>query len=802
MNKKDIVDLVEETSRSYMEYALSTIISRALPDIRDGLKPVQRRIIYAMMEDGLYPEGPHVKCVSIVGDTLKKYHPHGDASVYGTLVNMEQPFNFRYPLVDGQGNFGSVNDAQSPAAPRYTEAKMTDYCKYCVSNIKEDVVDFIDNFDGRYQEPTVLPVPFPNLLCNGSLGIAVGMSTNIPPHNVSEVIDATVMLIKNPNLSVKDIMRYIKGPDFPSGAYIIGKEGIIEAYETGKGSIILQAKVGLEERSDGGKNLVITELPYRVSPDKIEIRIAELAKREENPLLDILEVKNLTDNNKGINLVVELRKDADIDVVVKRLLADTDLQTKFHIDMKVVENREPISAGLKHSLQAFIDFRVAVVTRLLKHRLHKHDDDIHLQEGLLLVLNKIKMVVDLIQSAADRKSASELLQKKLSLSSKQAEYVLDISLVRLTKMGKQSIKDLVDKLHKEAETYRKILSSKDSINDYIIEELNSIKKEIGDDRRTQVVSESEAIELENLSEKEEMLVVITRDGYIKKSLAQEYKNSKNQIVFNKKEQESIKEFFIGYENQRVLFFTNTGKMYEQEVRGIPLIERGRGGVHINSLLFLEGNEYIRQSLVFDNKGIEGSLTFITNNGKVKRIDLKEFSQKGKNRSEVVFELTDGDEIYKVVTSKENQDLCIATNKGYVVRYPISTIRLSSKKTMGSQGIDLTDGSLLVGAFCIKQESTDFIVAITNNGYCKKTLASEYSSNSNRGGRGIKALSLNDEDELFALEIIEDKKELSIITSASRVLTQNIGDIKVLNRVTKGIKIVDLEENEKIVDVVI
>jgi DNA gyrase subunit A len=801
----DNVDLVEEASKSYMEYALSTIVSRALPDIRDGLKPVQRRIIYAMMEDGLFPDASHVKCVSIVGDTLKKYHPHGDQTVYNTLVNMEQDFNFRYPLVDGQGNFGSINDSQNPAAPRYTEAKMTEYCKYCVSNIDENVVDFVENFDGRYQEPEVLPVPFPNILCNGSTGIAVGMSTNIPPHNLNEVIDATIELIKNPNLEIEDLMKYIQGPDFPSGAYILGTESINELYTEGKSTIVMQAKIMIEERTNGAKNIIITELPYRVSPDKIEIAITDLTKKEEDPISGISDIKNLSDNTRGIYLVIELKKDVNPDAVLSRLFNSTDLRSRFYADMKMIDNNEPTPANLKYILQAFIDFRVLVVTKMLQNRLSKNENEIHLQEGLSLVLDNINRAIDLIQDSKNRKSATKALRNEFGISNKQADYVLDISLSRLTQIGKKVVQDKVKELQKEIDKYKNILSDRDKINNFIIDNLTEIKNILGDKRKTKIIAEKpENINVKDLIGKEKMVITTTRDGYIKRTALNEYKlqqkGGKGVISLTKKEEDAIQELCIAQANQQMLFFTNKGKMYHQDIHRIPQVTRKARGIHVNNLLTIDKSEIVKAGLVLDDNKND-YLISVTKKGRVKKTHLSEYSLEKKRKGILAFKLSDDDEICKILQAVDRNDICILTNDGMIVRYPIEKIKSSGRRAIGAQGIDLSKDAFVVDVQSVTPASRKYIVVVTSCGYGKKSALSEYNANVNRGGKGVKALDLEKDDEVAGMTIVTNQDQIVLISSECKLLRHNSDNLKITGRVTKGVKFIDLDEDEKVVDVV-
>lgn len=801
---KEVVSLVEETSQSYMEYALSTIIARALPDIRDGLKPVQRRIIYAMLEDGLVPSAPYVKSVSIVGDTLKKYHPHGDQTVYGTLVNMEQPFNFRYPLVDGQGNFGSVNDPQSPAAPRYTEAKMTNYCLYCTQNVNDNIVNFLDNFDGRYKEPEVLPVPFPNLLCNGSIGIAVGMSTNIPPHNLGEVIDATIALIKKPNIQTNDLMKHIQGPDFPSGGYILGVDSIKEVYNDGKGAITLQAKISIEERVDGGKNIIINELPYRVSPDRIEIKISELASKEDNPISDIIDVKNLTDSKLGTHVVIELKKNANSDIVLERLFNETDLRTIFYIDMKVIDGNAPRVASLKSILQSFIDFRIEVVTKLLQNKLGKAEAAIHLQGGLAIILDGINKAVDLIQKASNRDEASKVLQKEFKLSFEQTDNVLNMPLSRLTKLGKKNIQEEMKSLQKEIDKYKNILSTNEKIKEYIIQELKNIKTVLADSRRSKIILQKpDVIQLGDLVGEEQVVITVTKDGYIKKTSLNEYKIQKKggtgALSLNAKEEDKLQDICIAKMNQDILFFTNSGTMYRQKIHRVPQVTRAARGIHINNLLTTDPEESVKAILIVDDDRLSDYLLLVTTRGKVKKTLMQEYSLEKQRKSLNAFSLSDGDEVCKILQVADDEDILILTNDGMVVRYPIKEIRASGRRAMGAQGITLSKGAFVVNASSVAPTSKMFMVIATQNGYGKKTNLTEYGANSNRGGKGVKAIDLKPKDFVVGMVIVHNKDQIILMTSGGKLLRHQCEELKETGRVTRGVFLMHLK-NETLVDI--
>lgn len=767
------VDLVEEASYSYMEYAMSTIISRALPDIRDGLKPVQRRIIYAMLEDGLHSGAPFVKSVSIVGDTLKKYHPHGDQTVYGSLVNMAQPFNFRYPLVAGQGNFGSINDPQSPAAPRYTEAKMTEYCEYCVKDIDNDVVDFVDNFDGRYKEPEVLPVMFPNLLCNGAVGIAVGMSTNIPPHNLCEVIDATIALIKNPSISVSKLMKHIKGPDFPTGGYVFG-EGLEKVYEDGKGTITLQARVTEEERVDGGKNIVITELPYRVSPDKIEVKIAELRNSDDFYASNIIDIKNLTDSRRGTYMVVELKNDADMLAVLERLFNDTDLRVNFHIDMKVVSGGAPKNVGLKTILQSFIDFRRNIVTRLLGNKMRQAEAKLELQRGLLLVLKNINKVIKLIQKSDKKSDAISSLMREFNVSERQAEHILNMPIIRLMRTEREGVANTAKKLEEEIAEYKSILSSNESIDKYIIKELNDVKSRIGDDRRTHIVYDAEQ-NLSSLLDDEVVVVAVSGGGYIKKMKLPECGIKDSRQIFNIKG--PFQYLNAAKNSQYLLFFSQNGKVYRYSVRDIMSYGVNDLGIHLNSLLAISNEERIH-SIICPQEG--GTVLLITKHGMIKRVMVEEYS--GISREGKAINLDIDDELCRALyVLNANDDVVILTANGKVARYSVDNINISKLTSSSVKGISLDDGDYIVDVALAPLNGNNVIIC-TKKGFIKKTLLNEYPATLNRGGKGVVGIKLNDDDTAVSLHI--DANGLVVLCSDGLIFDLPT-EMKPMGRATKG-----------------
>lgn len=801
-----LVDIVDETSVSYVEYALSVITSRALPNIKDGLKPVQRRIIYTMKEASLYPNSPFVKSISVVGDTLKKYHPHGDAAVYGTLTKMAQPFNFRYPLVDGQGNFGSISGAP-PAAARYTEARMSKYAANCVIDIDKGIVGFGDNFDGRYQEPEVLPVSFPNLLCNGSSGVAVGMATKIPSHNLSEVIDAAIAMIKNPAIDLDGIMKYVQGPDFASGGYILGVDKIKIAYNTGKGPIVLQAKVSMEDEN-GSKSIVVTELPYEVSPSQIELEVFKLKNKEEDGISEITDVKDLSDNDRGTHIVIELSSKANADVILEKLFNATSLRRTFNFNMRVISDGIPKLVGLKDIIREFIDFRTDTMTKLLNSKLNDLRSSLHIQEGFETVLKNVRKVVDLIEVSANKDDATKKLIAKYKLSDEQVEKILSMPLVKLTKMERQSIIDNIKLLNKEIKKYVDILSTQSNLDKYIISELSGVKAKLGDERRTQIIDEEPGkVDVGALIGSEEMVVIMTKGGYIKRTPLSEYHRTKNKggkgvTALTTKAEDTVRFMFVAPLNGEVLFFTNSAKMYYQNVHRIPVANKGGKGVFINSLLTLDSNEKVEGFTVLGDSVDNEYLLFITKSGAINKVAIADYKIGKRKRGLLAFKLGDNDEICKILKAHDKGELMLITKKGIAVRYSVGILVAKAKSATGVKVIKLGKDDHVVDAQFIKKGKGLSLLTVSSMGRAKRTDLSEYRQLITRPSKGVVATKLSDDkDYVVAMEVITKDDDVMLITSGGKSLRYNCSKIKVHGRVSAGSKLITLADNEVVSDVV-
>ena len=797
------MDIIEEASTSYMEYALSVIISRALPDIRDGLKPVQRRILYAMEQDSLYPTSPHVKSVSIVGDTLKKFHPHGDSSVYEAMVHMAQDFDYRYPLVDGQGNFGSLNNTDA-AAPRYTEARMSQHAFHCITNIKENVVDFVDNFDGRYQEPTVLPVEFPTLLCNGTFGIAVGMSSSIPSHNLNEVIDATIALIKNPNIKIEGLLKHIKGPDFPSGGYILGTDNIKEAYLEGTSILILQAKISIEDRGNNAKNLIVSELPHGVSSDKIETQISAL-KAQDDFVLGVADVANLSDNKRGTHLVIEIAKNHNPDVVLKHLLEKTSLRINERVSMRVIDGGVPKIANLKDILQAFVEFRFDIVTKFTEHRLKQAEHTILIQEGFNVVLQDIDNAVAIIRKANDKAAASQSLQKKYKLTAEQVDRVLEMPLSRLTKMEISAIKKRIAELSEEIKEYKALLGDKKQIAKYIIAQLNNIKEELGDDRRSEIIDgEPEKVDVADLVGSENVVVSISKDGYVKRTPLSEYKTQKRggkgSTSSTISEEDFVSDVLIAPVNQGLLFFTNQSKVYYQDIYRIPQAARRAKGVHLNSVLVLGDGEVVKACVPIKDWGTEDALLLVTTKGVIKKTKISEYSSVVKrNKGLIAFGLSDDDEICRVLSVGEDSDIFIITQQGNCVRFASDIVRGSGRQASGVKGIQIGKNDIVIDAGAIEKKDKNYLLTISAQGKCKRSKLSEYAARLNRGGSGIKAVKLAKDDVVASIEVVSPDDSIIVVTSANKTLRYQCSEIKETSRVTQGVNLIQLDDGDSVVE---
>lgn len=794
--EKQLRTIESEMKQSFINYSMSVIMSRALPDVRDGLKPVHRRILYAMYDMGLMHDKPYRKAARIVGETLGKYHPHGDQAVYDTLVRMAQDFSMRYQLVDGQGNFGSI-DGDSAAAMRYTEARMAKIAKLMIDDIKKETVDWDDNFDGSLKEPLVLPAKLPNLLINGSSGIAVGMATNMAPHNLSEVIDGIITMIENPEISTADLMKTIKGPDFPTGGIIYGREGILQAYSTGRGSIRLRARTHIE--GDKKKRIVITELPYQTNKSNLLQNIADLVKNKK-----IEGISNLRDESdrKGMRIVVDLKRDAIEDVVLNQLFEHTYLQSTFGILNLAIVDEEPKILSLKEIIQKFIEYRVDVISRRATYDLNKAKEKMHILEGLRIALENIDEVIVIIRKSQKVDEAKQKLMKQFSLSEEQAKAILDMRLQKLTGLEIEG----VEKDHAETkeliEELEELLSDKQNILDEIKQELHEIKEKFGDDRRTEIVEGEIGIETEDLIPREEVVITITDSGYIKRIPIETYRTQhrggKGLIGMKTKEEDVIVDSFITSTHDYIMLFTNTGKAYWLKGYKIPEGSRHyRGKPIVNLLPRLEENEYVQTAIPIHEFDDEHYLVFSTKKGLVKKTVLSAYQNVRVTGIRAV-KLDEGDELISTRLSDGEQTIMISSANGQACRFDEEEVRPMGRVTRGVIGIRLDEDDYVVSMDIVHDEGN--LLTITENGYGKRSAIQEYRK-THRGSKGVRTIVTNKRNGkvVFVREVTDDD-EIILSSVQGMIVRIPVEDIRRQGRNTMGVRIMRLNEGDKVASV--
>ena len=787
------VDINKEMKRCYIDYAMSVIVGRALPDVRDGLKPVHRRILYSMSELGLAPEKGYRKCARIVGEVLGKYHPHGDSSVYDALVRMAQDFSMRYMLVDGHGNFGSV-DGDSAAAMRYTEAKMNKIAVEMLRDITKDTVDFIPNFDGEEKEPVVLPSRYPNLLVNGSSGIAVGMATNIPPHNLGEVIDGTIMLIDNPEVTVLELMTSIKGPDFPTGATIMGKAGIRAAYETGKGRIIVRAKAEIEEENNRHR-IVVTEIPYQVNKAKLIENIADLVK--DKRIVGISDLRDESDR-EGMRIVIELKKDANPNVVLNLLYKHTKMQDTFGVIMLALVNNEPKILNLKQVLSHYIEFQKEVVTRRTVFELNKAEARAHILEGLRIALDNIDEVISIIRSSKTTEIARNTLMNRFGLSDKQAQAILEMRLRRLTGLERDKIEEEYAELMKEIEYLKSILESEEKLLSVIKEELIEIKRRYNDDRRTSIEKVMNEIDIEDLIQEEDVVVTLTHSGYIKRISADTYsaqrRGGRGIQAMSTKEDDFVEHVSITSTHSDVLFFTNKGRVYKLRAYEIPDAGRTAKGTNIINLIAIEQDERIETVLTIGDDVSDGFLFMGTKQGLVKKTPLSEFKNLRKNGL-IAINLREGDELLKVKVTRGDADIILVTQDGNAIRFNETDVRPMGRTASGVRSINLRENDIAV-CMDIAVEDEDLLV-ISENGFGKRTPITEYKVQ-RRGGTGLITYKLSEKTgKVVGATVCKLEDELMLINTSGVAIRINVSDISVTSRSAMGVTLMRTSEEEKI-----
>ncbi len=790
-------NLTSQMKNSFLDYAMSVITARALPDVRDGLKPVQRRILYGMNELGVTPDKPYKKSARIVGDVMGKFHPHGDSSIYEGLVRMAQDFSYRYMLVDGHGNFGSV-DGDSPAAMRYTEAKMSKIAVEMLRDINKDTVDFQDNYDGTEKEPVVLPSRFPNLLVNGASGIAVGMATNIPTHNLGEVISAIHMLMKNPDATTEDLMKVLPGPDFPTGGVVIGKSGIRKAYETGRGSIIVRAKVEIAEKKNGRQQIIVHEIPYMVNKAKLIERIAELAREHE--IDGITGVNDETDRD-GMRIVIDVRRDASAEVILNNLYKLTMMQTTFNFNMLAIVDGAPRILSLKEILQYYLQHQVNVVRRRTKFELNKAQRRLHIVEGLRIALDHIDEIISIIRQSQTSEIAKNQLIDNFGLSDRQAQAILDMRLVRLTGLEREKIDDEYKKLTVAIADYKDILAHDERINQIIYDELMEIQRKFGDKRRTELqVGDITNIEDEDLIEEQDIIVTLTHKGYVKRLPVDEFKaqnrGGRGIKGMGVHKDDFIEELISSSTHDLLLFFTNTGKVYSMKGYEIPEYGRAAQGIPIINLLGISNDEKINTviNVSHETNDDDKFLFFTTVKGTVKKTAVKEFKNIRSNGLKAIH-LHDGDELINVDIIDAHQNMIIGTHAGYALSFNSDKVRSMGRSAAGVRGIRLRGDDYVIGSAPLNDDSNVFV--ISENGYGKQTPASEYPIKG-RGGMGVKTTNVTKKNgPLVGLTTVDGDEDIMLVTDKGVIIRFGIETVSETGRSTMGVRLIRLDDDAEV-----
>lgn len=791
------VNLTGLMKNSFLDYAMSVIVARALPDVRDGLKPVQRRILYGMNELGVTPDKPYKKSARIVGDVMGKFHPHGDSSIYEGLVRMAQDFSYRYMLVDGHGNFGSV-DGDGAAAMRYTEARMSKIAVEMLRDINKNTVDFQDNYDGSEKEPTVLPDRFPNLLVNGASGIAVGMATNIPTHNLGEVIDAIHLLMQNPDATTEELMKVLPGPDFPTGGVVMGKSGIRKAYETGRGTIIVRAKVDIEEAKNGRQRIVVHEIPYMVNKARLIERIAELAREKE--IEGITDINDETDR-EGMRIVIDVRRDASAEVILNNLYKMTLMQTTFNFNMLAIVNGAPKVLSLKQILQHYLEHQINVVRRRTEFDLKKAQSRDHIVQGLLIALDHIDEIIKIIREAQTSEIAKEQLIDRYTLDDRQAQAILDMRLVRLTGLEREKIENEHQKLTEAIADYQDILAHEERINQIIYDELLEIQRKFGDPRRTELqVGDITDIEDEDLIEEEDIVVTLTHNGYIKRLPVDEFK-SQNRGGRGVKGMGVHKDDFIEHlisssTHDILLFFTNSGKVFSMKGYEVPEYGRSAQGIPIINLLGIDNHEKITAVINVSNAADDTDkfLFFVTKQGTVKKTPVDDFRNIRSNGLKAI-QLHDGDELIHVNIIDGQQNMILGTRLGYAVSFNAEDVRSMGRSAAGVRGAKLREGDCVIGAAPLDSDSNVFV--ISENGFGKQTPAAEYPIKG-RGGKGIKTVNVTAKNgPLAGLTTVKGDEDIMLVTDKGVIIRFGIETVSQTGRATVGVHLIRMDDDSKV-----
>jgi DNA gyrase subunit A len=803
------VNIEDEMRKSYLDYAMSVIIGRALPDVRDGLKPVHRRILYAMYKEGNTSDKRYIKCAGVVGEVIKKYHPHGDAAVYDTLVRMAQDFNMRYLLIDGQGNFGSV-DGDPPAAYRYTECRLARIAEELLADIEKETVDFTPNFDESTEEPVVLPTRVPNLLINGSDGIAVGMATKIPPHNLTEIIDATILLINKPTASLEEVLSLVPGPDFPTGAYLYGKSGIKSAYETGRGQFTMRAKAAIERPTKDKQQIVITEIPFQVNKSKVIERIAQLV--QDKKIDGISDVRDESDR-EGMRIVVELKRGEQVpEVVLNNLYKHTQLQENFGMIMLAIVNGQPRTLPLVEALQLFIDHRVTVVRRRTAYDLRKAQERAHILEGFLKALQHLDAIIKLIRASKAPAEARQGLMDRFEFTERQAQAILELQLQRLTAMERDKIQQEYDDLQKKIAEYQEILASEKVLKKVIVNELKEIQKDYGDIRRTEIIEEQAEIKLEDLIAIEDVVITVSHSGYLKRTplsiYRQQGRGGKGRLGMKTRDEDFVEHLFIASTHSYILVFTNTGKMYWLKVYEIPDVGAAGKGKNVVNLVNLASGEKVAAVVVVrelpdEPKDVtidgatyaeEGYVTLVTRLGLIKKTRLAEFSSPS-SRGIIAMKVEEGDALIRATLTSGRDTIFLATHEGMAIRFPESDVRDMGRQAYGVYAMDLEKGDYIVGMEIVGEK--ELMLSVTEKGYGKRTPITEYRFQS-RAGKGVINLKTVDRNgKVVGVLSVTEESEVMIISQQGKITRLDAGTIRESARSTQGVRLINLEEGDEV-----
>jgi DNA gyrase subunit A len=802
------VNIEDEMRKSYLDYAMSVIIGRALPDVRDGLKPVHRRILYAMYKEGNTSDKRYIKCAGVVGEVIKKYHPHGDAAVYDTLVRMAQDFNMRYLLIDGQGNFGSV-DGDPPAAYRYTECRLARIAQEMLADIEKETVDFIPNFDESTEEPTVLPTRIPNLLTSGSDGIAVGMATKIPPHNLTEIIEATILLINKPTASIDEVLSLVPGPDFPTGAYLYGKSGIKSAYETGRGQFTMRAKAAIERPTKEKQQIVITEIPFQVNKSKVIERIAELV--QEKKIEGISDVRDESDRD-GMRIVVELKRGEPPEVILNNLYKHTQLQENFGMIMLAIVNGQPRVLSLTEAIQLFIDHRVNVVRRRTAYDLRKAQERAHILEGFLKALQHLDAIIRLIRASKTPPEARQGLIARFEFTERQAQAILELQLQRLTALEREKIQQEYDDLQKKIAQYQEILASEKALKKVIVNELREIQKDYGDLRRTEIIEEQAEIKLEDLIAVEDVVITVSHSGYLKRTplsiYRQQGRGGKGRLGMKTRDEDFVEHLFIASTHSYILVFTNTGKMYWLKVYEIPDVVAAGKGKNIVNLVNLASGEKVAAVVVVrelpdepkdvtiegETYAAEGYVTLVTRLGIIKKTRLAEFSSPN-SRGIIAMKVEEGDALIGATLTSGRDTIFLASHEGMAIRFPESDVRDMGRAAYGVYAMDLEKGDYIVGMEIVGEK--ELILSVTEKGYGKRTAITEYRLQSRAGKGVINVKTVERNGNVVGVLSVSEESEVMLISQQGKITRLDASTIRESGRSAQGVRLINLEEGDQV-----